>query len=306
MDSSLPLPPPFELHDTSESAHPTHSPHDAVDAATNTPLESRGKRDIDIAGHKSNDSGAGAGAGAADGAEDVAHDETEQRSRLYGEAFSYHYWRAMQQKLDKQKQEADQGQQPQQQEQIPEQQPESKSKSKSQSQAQSQAQSQSQPRRRQLTRDQRRDILLLRRLGYKHFQIAEQLGLTTGSVQYTCNTRRASPQRRPGRTRILTDSRLSEIESFITASVPNRQLSYAQLLETVGLADVVKEDTLTVALRRRGFVRRMAFLRSPLAPAGSNRTAKPIQTWLTCRKDEEDIDSPEVLRVVVGGGGGKG
>ena len=142
----------------------------------------------------------------------------------------------------------------------------------------------------------------MRRLGHNYFQIASHLNLTISAVQYTCHTRRASPQRRPGRTRILTDARLSEIEAFITSSIRNRQLSYAQLLQELGLADQVKEDTLTVALRRRGMVRRMAFLRSELAPRGGNRTAKPVRTWLTCRKEEMEIEDPEVLRVSVGGG----
>ncbi|KAK5937230.1 hypothetical protein PMZ80_010530 [Knufia obscura] len=45
-----------------------------------------------------------------------------------------------------------------------------------------------------LTRDQRRDILLMRRLGHKYEDIAKFLGVTQAGVQYTINTGRASPE----------------------------------------------------------------------------------------------------------------
>ena len=45
-----------------------------------------------------------------------------------------------------------------------------------------------------LTRDQRRDILLMRRLGHKYEDIAKFLGVTQSAVQYTVNSGRASPE----------------------------------------------------------------------------------------------------------------
>ncbi|KAK5096280.1 hypothetical protein LTR70_003081 [Exophiala xenobiotica] len=45
-----------------------------------------------------------------------------------------------------------------------------------------------------LTRDQRRDILLMRRLGHKYEDIAKFLGVTQAAVQYTINRGRASPE----------------------------------------------------------------------------------------------------------------
>lgn len=96
---------------------------------------------------------------------------------------------------------------------------------------------------------------------------------------------------------------MAEIETFVTESIANRQLNYAQLIERLGLD--VKEDTLVQSLRRRGYARQMAFLRSPLAPRGGNRTAKPVRTWLTCRKDER-IECPSVLEIVRVRGRGEG
>lgn len=45
-----------------------------------------------------------------------------------------------------------------------------------------------------LSRDQRRDILLMRRLGHKYEDIARFLDVTQAAVQYTVNTGRASPE----------------------------------------------------------------------------------------------------------------
>ncbi|EER26590.1 hypothetical protein CPC735_007630 [Coccidioides posadasii C735 delta SOWgp] len=149
------------------------------------------------------------------------------------------------------------------------------------------------PHRHCLTRDQRRDILLMRSLGHTYHQICKHLNVPFGAVQYTCQKRSASPKRRPGRARRLTDEKLDEIETFITSSIQNRQMTYQEVVNALGLD--VKEDTLTQALRKRGLVRQMAFLRSPLAVG--NVTAKPIRTYLTCRKNEE-IDSPLVVEVI--------
>ncbi|KIW16041.1 hypothetical protein PV08_06092 [Exophiala spinifera] len=68
------------------------------------------------------------------------------------------------------------------------------------------------PRRRRLTRDQRRDILLMRRLGYTYQYIAEFLKISQRAVQYTCQSGQASPQhrnagRRPRPSKEGTDSR---------------------------------------------------------------------------------------------------
>ena len=101
---------------------------------------------------------------------------------------------------------------------------------------------------------------------------------------------------------------MDEIESFIRASLENRQLNYAGLIEKMGLD--VKEDTLVQSLRRRGWTRQMAFLRAEnVAPVNGGRgrgntvvTVKPVRTWLTCREDEElEEEGGRVLEVVRAG-----
>jgi hypothetical protein len=43
-------------------------------------------------------------------------------------------------------------------------------------------------------RDQRRDILLMRRLGYSYREISDFLNLSQRAVQYTCNRQQDTPQ----------------------------------------------------------------------------------------------------------------
>lgn len=49
----------------------------------------------------------------------------------------------------------------------------------------------------------------------------------------------------------------------MTSSIANRQLTYQEVVKAMNLD--VSEDTLTQAMRKRGLVRQMAFLKSPLA-----------------------------------------
>ena len=50
------------------------------------------------------------------------------------------------------------------------------------------------PKRKRLTRDQRRDILLMRRLGHAYEYIADFLKVSQRAVQYTCEKQQATPQ----------------------------------------------------------------------------------------------------------------
>jgi hypothetical protein len=79
------------------------------------------------------------------------------------------------------------------------------------------------PRRKRLTRDQRRDILLMRRLGYSYEYIANFLKVSQRAVQYTCQKQQATPQHskagRPPRPSKEEGDRLGEV---VTATVCER------------------------------------------------------------------------------------
>ncbi|KAL1961378.1 hypothetical protein VTO42DRAFT_106 [Malbranchea cinnamomea] len=87
-----------------------------------------------------------------------------------------------------------------------------------------------------LTRDQRRDILLLRGLGWTYEQITNHLkDVTYRGVQYTCQTNQATPRKPPGRPSQLTEAQVDEIEEFVTASATNRRMPYKTLVRVLDL-----------------------------------------------------------------------
>ena len=73
------------------------------------------------------------------------------------------------------------------------------------------------PVRTRLTRDQRRDILLLRQIGKSYSEIALILTVTERAVQYTCNLQKATPQKQPGRPSKLSQEEVTELICFISA-----------------------------------------------------------------------------------------
>ena len=83
-----------------------------------------------------------------------------------------------------------------------------------------------------LTRDQRRDIQLLRSLGWKYKDI-ERFTKATPSQVYTAYTIRATPTKRPGRPPLLTQAQIEELIEFVYASKENRRMSYNQLTKTL-------------------------------------------------------------------------
>ena len=85
------------------------------------------------------------------------------------------------------------------------------------------------PKRTRLTRDQRRDILILRDIGKTYSEIALYLHIIERAVQYTCNTQQATPKKNPGRPLILLKDQIDDIESFIYGSKKARRMLYKEL-----------------------------------------------------------------------------
>ena len=124
------------------------------------------------------------------------------------------------------------------------------------------------PTRRRLTRDQRRDILLMRRLGYSYEFIAKFLEVTQRAVQYTCQNHSATPQHeKAGRSPSLTKEEGDSVETFVTASKRNRQITYLQVVEALWPDGEVGPESIKSALYRRGYRRRSALRKPPLSDA---------------------------------------
>ena len=117
-----------------------------------------------------------------------------------------------------------------------------------------------------LTRDQRRDIQLLYRIGwsYQHIRNALPFHPTIRQVNYACKeTTQATPQKRSGRPPILTQAQVEELVEFVCASKTNRRMSFAQLTEVLNFG--VKKDAIRNTLLREGFHRRLAMRKPPIS-----------------------------------------
>ena len=83
------------------------------------------------------------------------------------------------------------------------------------------------PRRKRLTRDQRRDILLMRRLGHTYEHISTFLNVSQRAVQYTCEKQQATPQHaKAGRPPRLNKEEVDRVEEFVTQSKKTRRMTY--------------------------------------------------------------------------------
>ncbi|KAL1962309.1 hypothetical protein VTN77DRAFT_9800 [Rasamsonia byssochlamydoides] len=132
------------------------------------------------------------------------------------------------------------------------------------------------------TRDERIRIHLMRDLGYTYKQIASYLGLSMRQVQYACSIKEPTPKKPQGRRSQLSEAQMDEVEAFICASEENRRMSYKKIIEALDLG--VKEGCLALALKRRGYSRRIALQKPP--GSEKNRLA-----WVTARNTERENEN---------------
>jgi hypothetical protein len=112
-----------------------------------------------------------------------------------------------------------------------------------------------------LPRDQRRDIQLLRSLGWKYNNIHKFTGCEISQIRYAWS-HPATPKKNPGRPPVLSQAQIAELVDFVCASTKNRQMSYKQLASTLNLG--VKEFAIRTALQREGFHCRLAMHKPPI------------------------------------------
>ena len=125
------------------------------------------------------------------------------------------------------------------------------------------------PKRKRLTRDQRRDILLLRKLNKTYSEIASILSVTEFAVQYTCNLQKATPKKTGrGPKGKLSEQQIDELESFVRQSKDTRRMTYKEL----GQVFDIGPDCVRRALKKRGYSRRVALRKPPISEA--NRIAR--------------------------------
>ena len=129
------------------------------------------------------------------------------------------------------------------------------------------------PPRKRLTRDQRRDILLMRGLGHTYERIAAHLKVSERAVQYTCKKGQATPQHlKAGRPPRLNKEETDRVEEFITQSKETRRMTYLQVAEALWPEGEVSAESVKYALYKRGYRRYLAMRKPPLSEA--NRVAR--------------------------------
>ncbi len=118
------------------------------------------------------------------------------------------------------------------------------------------------PTRRQLSRDERLEIRILRSLGWPYTRIQERTGATLRQIAYTATTQ-ATPQKRSGRPPILSPTQVDELIEFISSSKANRRMPYVQIPSVLGWN--CGEYAIRYALRRAGYKRYHARRKPPIS-----------------------------------------
>ena len=122
------------------------------------------------------------------------------------------------------------------------------------------------PVRKRLTRDQRRDILLMRSLGHSYPQISAHLKVTERAVQYTCEKGTATPQHKnTGRPPKLSKEEVDNLLEFITGSRKTRRMTYLQFAEYFWPEGEVGSESVRYALHKRSYRRRVTLRKPPLS-----------------------------------------
>ena len=118
------------------------------------------------------------------------------------------------------------------------------------------------PKAPELTRDQRRDVLLLHSIGWSYSQIHKHTAYSIDQIGRACRADRPTPRKRSGRPPLLTQAQVEELVEFVCASAPNRRMSFSKLAEVMDFG--VKKDAIRTALLREGFHRRLAMRKPPI------------------------------------------
>ncbi|EHK19109.1 uncharacterized protein TRIVIDRAFT_193599 [Trichoderma virens Gv29-8] len=138
------------------------------------------------------------------------------------------------------------------------------------------------------TRDQRRDIKLMYRLGYTQNAIGLGLQLSEDQVRYAIS-HDETPTKRSGRPSKLNQDQLEELEAFVTASKANRRMPYSKIPAALGWN--VGEYCIRHALRKLGYNRCVAKLRLDWALEHRDWT---LAQWATILWSDETWVSPGI------------
>lgn len=125
------------------------------------------------------------------------------------------------------------------------------------------------------THDQRRDIHLLYKNGFTQKQIASQLRLTERQVGYAIH-HSPTPKKKTGRHTKITSEELEYLIEWVCATKANRRCRWELIPIKAGLSHL-SFYTIRHALRKAGFVRRVARRKPPISE--KNQLAQLQFAW---------------------------
>ena len=114
------------------------------------------------------------------------------------------------------------------------------------------------PKHKRLTEIECAQIHALRNLKYTYQQIANELNISKGRVQFSLTKRNFSSGKQRGRKPYLSDEQVDEIEAFVCSSRETRRMSYLELARTRFAEWGATENQIKNSLQRRGYARRIA------------------------------------------------
>lgn len=120
------------------------------------------------------------------------------------------------------------------------------------------------PKHQRLTEIECAQIHALRNLKFTYQQIANELNISKGRVQYSLTKRNFSSGNQRGRKPYLSDEQVDEIEAFVCSSRETRRISYLELASTRFAEWGATENQIRNSLQRRGYARRIARRKPPL------------------------------------------
>ena len=120
------------------------------------------------------------------------------------------------------------------------------------------------PPRKRLTRDQRRDVQLLRSIGWTYDAIATHLDVTKRAVRYAAKTQPTPQHNKAGRPPKLTEEQIDDLIAWISSSARNRRIPYYKVVKEFYPDNSISVEALRYALKKRGYKRYIALRKPPL------------------------------------------
>ena len=143
-----------------------------------------------------------------------------------------------------------------------------------------------QARRANLTRDQRKEVLVLRSIGWSYKKISDHCRISQRQVQKAYQQGHPTPQKSSGRPLVLSNEQVDELVLFIRASSYNRSLSYYALATGPFAYWEVTDHLIRRALLTRGYRRCKARIKPQISERTRQRRLEFARSYLHYTREQ--------------------